>query len=310
MLVVFGPISMELHIPSNAAPVADTTTKAGDYTLNAGGRGANQAFAAARSGAKVALIGKTGDDDYAKRILDKVRGEGVITSGVGRSETNHTGLDIICTAKDGSITTIVSPGANQESSAEQVPENILADNAYLLIQTQLPMQENISLLEKAKAQGATTILNLAPSIELSMPMLDKLDYLIVNQTEATKFAEKLGLPQAEQVEKIAKALAALGGLTCIITMGENGAISYDNTGKGWRVPTIKIDKLVDRNGIEDVYCGTLAACLQADMPLNQAMKRAGLAASLSYTKEGGQSSFPYLSDIEAQLDELPETQSL
>lgn len=310
MLIVFGPISMELHVPTKISPAENKVVTAGDYTLNAAGRGANQALAAARSGAKVALIGKTGDDDYAKRILDKVRGDGVVTSGVARSDSNHTGLDIICKTPENKLTIIKSPGANLEASADQIPEEIIKQDTFILLQTELPIAENIAVLEKAKARGATTMMNLAPSLELSNAILDKLDYMVVNQIEAQKFAEKLGLPKLGNVEKVAQALAALGKLTCIVTTGEKGAISYNQHGKGWRVPAMKIEALTDRNGIEDVYCGTLAACLYASMPLEQAMRRAGVAASLTYTKPGGQSSFPYLADINEQIDTLPEAESI
>lgn len=310
MLIVFGPISMELHLPVKAFPAVGGEGEAGDYTLNAGGRGANQALAAARSGAKVALIGKTGDDDYSKRILEKIRRDGVVTSGVGRSEKNHTGTDVICKDKKGETLKIKSLAANNEAAAEQVPDEILDENTLILVQTDLPLRETTELLQKAKAQGARTIMNLAPAIQLSKPLLDTLDYMIVNQAQANELSEKLGMPKESGVDKIAIALAQLGDLTCIITTGANGSICYDSKGKGWRVKTLKIDGTIDNNGIEDVYCGTFAACLQASMPIHKAMKRAGLAASLACTREGTQNSFPYLAEIDERIDELPEPEGI
>ena len=310
MLIVFGPVTMELHVKTDHPPTVNKAVVAGDYTLNAGGRGANQALASARSGAKVALVGRAGEDDYAHRILDKIRRDGVTTSGVGRLEENHTGLDIICESPNDAVSVIKSPGANAQAIAEQIPDEILGPKAFVLIQTELAMKENIALLERAKATGATTILNLAPSIDLSKALLDKLDYLIVNHREAQKFIEKLGLPAQDNSEKIAHALAKLGNLTCIITMGENGSIAYTPDDKGWRVPTFAIETLVDRNGIEDAYCGTFAACLQSHMPLHIAMMRANAAATLACTKPGGQEAFPYLAEIDEKVKELPEPQAL
>lgn len=305
MLIVFGAISMELHVPVNIFPTATTQAIAPDYTLNAGGKAANQAFAATRSGAKVAVIGKTGDDDYSKRILNKIRSEGVVTSGVGKSDTTHTGLDVICMNDAGDIQIIKSPGANAEASEEQIPEEILTPDTIVLIQSDISMRENTALLAKAKENGARTMMNLSPSININAEILNNLDYLILNSRQAAKFAKKLNLPIEGNTEKIAQALSQLGQLTCIITMSEKGSIAYTAEGKGWRTPALKLETFIDHNGAEDVYCGTFAACIQASTPLQDALKRAGIAATLACEHSGGQQSFPYLSDINEKVEEAP-----
>jgi len=310
MLIVFGAISMELHVPVNTFPTTATQAIAPDYTLNAGGKATNQAYAATRSGAKVALIGKTGDDDYAKRILDKVRREGVVTSGVGKSDTTHTGLDVICTNADNEIQIIKSPGANTESSADQIPEEILGKDTILLIQSDLDMRENEALLKKAKSCGAKTMLNLSPSINITKDILASLDFLILNSREAAKFAKKLGLPIEGNTEKIAQALSQIGQLTCIITMSEKGSIAYTAEGKGWRTPALTLENFVDHSGAEDAYCGTFAACIQSSIPLPGALKRAGIAASLACEKIGGLHAFPYIADINEKLEEAGDATSI
>ena len=305
MLIVFGAIAMELHAPVNKFPSKGITATASDYTLNAGGKAANQSYAATRSGAKVALIGKTGIDDYAKRILDKVRREGVVTSGVGKSDDLHTGLDIICKHEvTGDLQIIKSPGANTEVSAEQVPEEILSKENVVLVQTDVDMKENLSLLKNAKAQGATTIMNLSPSINIKQDVLNQLDYLIVNSGEASKFAKKLGLPIEGNSKKIAQALAQVGDLTCIVTMGEKGSVAYTPDNKCFNTPALKLENFVDHHGAEDAFCGTFAACIHSNFPLPGALKRASIAASLACENTGGQDSFPYLADINAKLEEL------
>ena len=224
MLIVFGAIAMELHLPVNKFPSKGITATASDYTLNAGGKAANQAYAATRSGARVALIGKTGGDDYSRRILTKVRREGVITSGVGKSDALHTGLDIISKHEvTGDVQTIKSPGANIEASAEQIPDEILNEETVVLLQTDFETKENLELLKRAKEHGATTIMNLSPSLNIKRNILDHLDYLILNSAEAAKFAEKLKLPIEGNSKKIAQALAQFGKLTCIVTRGEEGS---------------------------------------------------------------------------------------
>lgn len=310
MLIVFGSIAMELHVPVNKFPSKGIPATASDYTLNAGGKAANQAYAATRSGAKVALIGKTGVDDYSKRILDKVRREGVVTSGVGKSDNLHTGLDIICKHDvTGEMQIIKSPGANIEASAEQAPEEILTSENVVLVQTDLNMTENKALLKAAKEQGARTIMNLSPSINIKQDILDCLDFLIVNSEEAEKFAKKLGLPIEGNSKKIAQALSQVGNLTCIVTRGEKGSVAYTPDSKGFNTPALKLENFVDHHGAEDAFCGTFAACIHSNIPLPGALKRASIAASLACENQGGQDSFPYLADINAKLEELGDVKS-
>jgi len=310
MLIVFGAISMELHVPLEQFPTATTQAIAHDYTLHAGGKAANQAYAATRSGAKVALIGKTGDDDYSRRILEKVRREGVITSGVGKTDNVHTGLEIVCTNEDNERQIIKSPGANAFSSADQIPEEILDEAAIILIQSDLSMKENAALLKKAKENGATTMMNLSPSINISNDILASLDYLILNSREATKFAKKLGISSETGANKIAQALAKLGNLTCVITKSEKGSIAYTKEGKGYATPALQLENFVDHNGAEDAYCGTFAACLQNKSPFTEALKRASIAASLSCERVGGLHAFPYLDDITKKMDDLNDPQEV
>lgn len=309
MLLIFGAIAMELHVPLDAFPTMGTQATASDYTLNAGGKAANQAYAATRSGAKVALIGKTGVDDYAKRILNKVRREGVITSGVGKSDDTHTGLEIICQNQEHEMQIISSPGANSEATADQVPDEILKEGTIVLTQSDLDMVQNLELLKRAKELGATTMMNLSPSINIKQDILDNLDYLILNSREASKFAKKLGLPLEGNSKKFAQALAQLGKLTCIVTMGEKGSIAYTADNKAFTTPALKLENFVDHHGAEDAFCGTFAACLQASMSLSGALKRAGIAASLACESTGGQESFPYLADINEKLKEMGDISS-
>jgi len=305
MLIVFGSIAMELHVPVNKFPSTGITAMASDYTLNAGGKAANQAYAATRTGARVALIGKTGVDDYSKRILNKLRREGVVTSGVGKSDDLHTGLDIICHHDvTGEMQRIKSPGANVEASAEQAPDEILGEGNFVLVQSDLDMKENLSLLKRAKENGAQTIMNLSPSINITQEILNNLDYLIVNSGEANKFAKKMNLPLEGNSKKIAQALAQLGKLTCIVTMGEKGSVAYTADNKGFNTPALKLENFVDHHGAEDAFCGTFAACIHNKMELPKALRRASIAASLACERKGGQDSFPYIADINEKLEEL------
>ncbi len=304
MIIVFGPVSMEQHMNLPQMPDGPSPVFNDDYRLNAGGKGANQALAAARTGAKVALVGKTGDDDFSKRILEKIRRDGVMTSGVARSEDLHTGLDILCKLPGNEIKIIKSRGANAEAAADQVPDEILNEDSYLLLQTELSATENTTLLERAKAQGVTTVLNLSPTLDLSPQMLENLDYLVVNSIEANKLAEQLNIPIKGNASKLAQALAQLGKLTCIVTEGKNGAVASAYEGKDYSIGAIPLEEVADHSGAEDAYCGTLTACLHEGMPLPDAMKCASIAGTITCTRAGGQKSLPYLAEIEEMLDQL------
>jgi len=152
-------------------------------------------------------------------------------------------------------------------------------------------------------------MNLSPSIDISKDLLTNLDYLILNSREANKFAKKLKLPLEGNTEKIAQALSQIGALTCIITMGENGSVCYTTDGKAHITPALKLETFIDHSGAEDAYCGTFAACIKNAKPLTEALKRAGIAASLACQSNGGQQSFPYLADIDEKMEELDEMEN-
>lgn len=175
MIIVFGSINMDVIVPVGKFPVAGETIIGGDYEMVPGGKGANQALAAARSGVKVALVGCVGDDGMGMRMLNGLRRDGVTTSGVGQSE-KPTGMAIILIDKTGENQITISAGANGEAKADQIPDEILLPTAMLLVQGETPAHENWLILSRAKKRGVKTIMNLAPAIELHQSALDNIDY--------------------------------------------------------------------------------------------------------------------------------------
>ncbi len=309
MLIVFGSTLMELRFKTETLPQTGGISKAESHSAEPGGKGANQALAACRAGAKVALVSKVGDDDYATNILGKLRREGITTSGIGKGET-PTGCSLQIIAESGDSLHTIAFCANKEIESQQVPDEILSEQTVILLQTEIDMNVNAAILEKTKKAGATTIMNLSPSIELSQKTLKHLDYLIVNRIEAQKLAVKLGLTAEQDSIKIAQALAAEGQLNCIITLGGKGSLAVEKNGKGWKVEALNVKEAIYKNGAEDVYSGTFAACIYAGLPLERALKRASIAASLTCTKPGGQRTFPFLADIESELENLADAEKL
>ncbi len=303
MLIVFGSINIDLSIAVDHLPRPGETVLSDDYAMRPGGKGANQALAAARSGAKTALVGKIGDDNMGARILSSIRRQGVMTSGVAESDL-PTGCAVVSRDPNGENQIIVATGANMEARAEQVPDEVLNEGTVVLMQMEVPREENWILLERAKERGATTILNLAPAITLPQQALENLDYLIVNEIEARQIAKILGLTVEENIFSMAATLSRAGNLTCIITLGAEGSITVTAEGKAYHTKALALEDIVDISGAGDCYCGTFAACLHEGMDLHHALKRASVAASLCCEKAGTQESYPYISEIDENYDRI------
>lgn len=307
MIVVFGSINMDMSVRLEKLPGPGETVLSTDYDLYPGGKGANQALSAARAGARVALVGKSGNDDYGRKITDILKSNGVMTSGVARSEAHPTGCAIVARDPTGAKQSIVMSGANMEASHEQVPDEILIKQNLLLMQMELPVPETVHLLERAKAHGARTILNLAPAVMIPRKALGLIDYLIVNSIEVRQIAEKLHVGVAHNALKMAQALAIEGQMTVVVTLGRQGCIAVTKEQKAWGVGILEVAEaeIVDSTGAGDAFCGTFAASLHAGHELPEALRRASVAGTLACMKQGAQSSLPYLDDIEARLPELP-----
>ncbi|MCB1556771.1 MAG: ribokinase [Alphaproteobacteria bacterium] len=303
MLIVFGSINQDMYFPATHLPQPGETVLCPHYETAGGGKGANQALAAARWGAKVALVSRVGDDGTGMRLLAELRREGVMTSGVAHS-AEPTGCAIIVRDPNGENQIVVAQGANADVTAEQIPDDILGSGNTVLMQMEIPPEHNWDVIRRAKARGARTILNLAPAIHVPLEIMEQLDYLIVNEIEVQQIAEKLGLKVQGNAPLIARALAAHGKLTCIVTLGPQGAIAMTPENKMIRVSAMKLDKVEDTTGAGDAYCGTLAAALHAGVSLPKAMKQASIAGSLACMKKGAQASFPHLGEIEDHLDAI------
>ena len=311
MLIVFGSLNMDIFMNVERLPVGGETVLSSDSHFSFGGKGANQAFAAGRFGGKVAMVGTVGEDDFGRSLTDNLRKNGVITSGVAKSE-KPSGTAVITVDANAENQIIVGSGANLDTSADQVPDEILVEGNYLLLQMEVPVSETVALLERAKDAGVVTVLNLAPAIMIPEKVIACLDYLVVNSIEAAQIAETIGLPSSLPPLKLAQALSQFGSLTCIVTGGVDGSIAVTQSGDAWQVATVPVsgDDLIDTTGAGDCYCGTLTACLHDGKTLPDAMRYASVAASLSVKHEGAQESYPYISDVETLMQEVPEAQKI
>jgi ribokinase len=305
MIIVFGSINRDFIFSTDHLPTPGETVLCNDYDISTGGKGSNQALAASRFGDRVALVGKVGDDNIGMNVLNTIRREGVMTSGVAQSEDLPTGCAAVIHDKNGENQIAMTPGANIETKAEQVPDEILNENTFILMQMEVNPAQNIELSKRAKEFGSKTILNLAPAQNISKDLLKNIDYLITNEIEFNQLAVFLGYDTSTGIEKINKEISEKEQLCSIITLAEKGSIAHLKDGTSIKIPALKLDKVIDTTGAGDAFCGTLTACLYKDISIEESMKRASIAGSLACMNKGIQDSFVYLNDIEEHLENLP-----
>ncbi|HPF78151.1 MAG TPA: PfkB family carbohydrate kinase, partial [Alphaproteobacteria bacterium] len=210
MIIVFGSIYMDLNVKIREFPEIGDSVLTQSYTSTPGGKGANQALAAARAGAKTALVGKVGDDGSGLRILNNLKRHEVMTSGVAKTEEFPTGMAMVMKEKTGKPRTIVALGANALVDADQAPTDIFRPDNVLLVQMELPMEQNALVMKNAKDKGSQVILNLAPSLSIPKQLFSLVDFLIVNQIEARRLAERMGINIKTDIAKMARKLAKDG----------------------------------------------------------------------------------------------------
>lgn len=308
MLIVFGSIYLDYSFTIDHLPEPGETVISPRYDTAPSGRGANQSLAAARMGAKTAIIGKVGDDGMGQRVLANLRRYEVMTSGVAKSEDLPTGMASVIKTPKGDNAIIVASGANATVKADQVPDEILHEDNVVLMQMELPLLENMDVMRRAKNNGAKVILNLAPAVKVSAEALSCINVLIVNQVEARHLSQALGLPGDIDKTKLAQALSQLGKLDCIITSGQDGVVAATKDGAVWIAQSMKIENPVDTSGASDCFCGTFAALIHEGRDFADALHYAIVASGLSCMKEGTQDSYPYSSDVEENLDAVPRPQ--
>jgi ribokinase len=302
VLVVFGSINADLVFRVSALPRAGETVLAPGYAFSPGGKGANQAVAAAKAGADVRFVGRVGDDGFADPLRQVLIDAGV-DAGSLWSVPGATGVAIIAVDRAGENQIIVGSGANNAVVARDIPDGTLAPGVTLLCQNELPPLATAEAVAQGKAAGARVILNLAPAGPVDVALLDALDLLVVNEHEARSIVGKEAPPPA-----LARQLSEHHRLSCVVTLGGEGVVVGEN-GRIWRVPALPIAP-VDTTGAGDCFVGVLAAGLDAGLDLEQAIRRAAVAGALACEKLGAQAGQPTATAIDARLATLGATEKL
>ena len=267
-----------------------------------GGKGANQAVAAARAGAKVKFYGALGKGAHARFILDNFRSYKIDTKGIIQTD-EPTGMAAIFTKPDGKHKIIVSQGANGLARASQIPDSVLNKDTILLLQAEMNPTQNEGLIKRGKERGAQVILNVAPAKSMSKKTLNNVDYLIVNEPEAEALAKHLGL-DAQNMKTAAQTIANTFKLMCIVTLGEKGSLAYTPSSKEpIHTPALPI-KPKDTVGAGDAFAGAFAAALASGIEPKIALQHAAVAGSLACTRMGAQAALPSGAEIKRALPKL------
>ncbi len=301
MIVVFGSLNMDLVLTVPSIPRPGETVLCDEYVTKPGGKGCNQAVAAARAGAAVAMIGQVGDDAFGQRLVDVLSAQQVDTTGIARS-VRPTGVACISVESSGENAIAVASGANLDANAGQFAHRELGPDSVLMMQMEVPAEQNWKAVERVRAAGGFSMLNLAPAATVPRQALEALDMLVVNEIEAQMIAADLGLPSGGP-EEAGRGVAAAAGLTCVVTLGGQGALAIEQ-GRIWRVDSMAIDP-VDTTGAGDAFTGVLAAAIDAGLTLPDALHRASVGAALACLALGAQESLPTAEAIAKNMDRVP-----
>jgi ribokinase len=290
MIVVFGSVNLDLIFAVPHIPAAGETVLGHDLRIEPGGKGANQAVAAARDGARVVIAAAVGRDALAAGALRLLREAGVDLSRVAETDAS-TGCAAISVDPAGNNAIAVGSGANLLARADQVEDALLTPAATLVLQMEVPARETAALIRRARPRGARIVLNLAPAAPLPDDALRMVDLLVANETEAAWLAARHGCGDD------AAALRDALGVDVVLTLGADGVAAATTSGP-LRLAARAIVP-VDTTAAGDCFVGVLAAALDRGLTLAGALHRANTAAALCCTRAGSQGSVPTTAEIDA-----------
>jgi ribokinase len=296
---VAGSINMDVVATAERHPrIGETVT--GDAVLYfPGGKGANQAVAAARLGAPTRLIGRLGKDVFGDELKAFLAAQGVDLSFVQQTSKAHTGTAVI-TIANADNTIVVIPGANALVSAADVAAPVLAKGDVAVSQFEIPLPSISAFFSRARAAGAPTILNPAPAIEAERDLLDLADILVLNESELGLLA-KTELRDTDAAAVFIEAARSLQtkGKTICVTLGKRGVLALVD-GKPLIIPGHTV-KAIDTTGAGDCFVGAVAAQLATGASIREALDYANSAASICVQRMGAAPSMPTAAEVEAAI---------
>jgi ribokinase len=293
-VVVIGSLNRDISVLAPRLPVPGESVTGREHFFGPGGKGANQAVAAARLGARVAMVGRVGADDYGAALVAGLEKERIDVSAIVVDEAAPTGIAVI-TIDDGAENTIVvSPGANMRLTSDDVQHSVdvIAAAPVVLVQLEVPME---AVLAAAEAATGVFCLNPAPARPLPLALLDRIDLLVPNRSELAILADSTEATDVSEAIATARGLGHRGAT--VVTLGGDGAVIVD----GDRATEVSSPDVaaVDPTGAGDAFCGALASQLSKGRSLGEAVEWAVAAGALAVTRRGAQDAMPTLEEVEA-----------
>jgi ribokinase len=296
MILIFGSLNIDLVARVPLIPGPGRTVLAPSYATHYGGKGANQAVAAARIAGpgKVFMAGRVGRDAFGDGALDNLAANGVDTGLVVKSD-NPTGCAFITVDPGGENAITVASGANMTASATDVPVTFFGADTVLMLQMEVPFAQSLEVARRTKSASGTVVWNLAPvpeqmTSEMIRDLLAATDYLLVNEHEALDAAAAIGFSMSD-FRAAAGKLAKAGNLTCVVTAGAEGAVATTADDSNLRAASLNI-RPIDTTGAGDTFVGAFACALDEKAPLQKALEIGCEAAALKCLKAGAQNGMP------------------
>jgi ribokinase len=294
-LLVVGSLNMDLLVRVGSLPGPGETITGGTFEMSGGGKGANQAVAAARAGAAVAMVGAVGGDEFGARLLEELAGEGVSVAAVARLPDVVTGLAAIVVDEEGENQIAVASGANHMLGAGHVQrafEELDLERARCaLLSLEVDDEVVVEGAERAAAQGMAVVVNPAPARQLPAELIARRPIMTPNEGEAAELTGR------EDPAEAAAALVDAGAMAALVTAGARGVFVADGAGvEQIEPPTVSVR---DTTGAGDAFSGVFAAGLARGWELQRAAGWATAAAALSVTRSGARDGMPTASEIEA-----------
>jgi ribokinase len=297
--LVVGSINADLVVRALRFPEPGETLSGEDLQIIPGGKGANQAVAAARQGSSVAIVGRVGNDSFGPDLINNLKQNHVDTSHVQTDAQSATGTAIIVVDGNGQNSIVLSPGGNGKVSSADLSNVSFSDYKLLLLQLEIPVETVLAAAQRAKESGVRVLLNPAPARSLPDELISLADFVVPNESELSLLTDQ-PVGDMPSAEKAAKTLLERGIQNVIVTLGANGALVV-NKEITKHVPPFKVD-VVDTTAAGDAFIGGFASALLQSKSIEDAVRYGCACGSLATTKFGAQPSLPTREEVERFVD--------